>query len=212
MSWEDILKEQGPLSNFIADLLYDFPDAKLSVVKQKEGFADRELRQAYSPDSKIESDENRILRIVRNIPLEVQNKLVIPIADLFHYRYIQGVGEYFGKPPFISASFSGKPILFEKKEWTDTPNFRSIDIRAGINNDAPSEYENSAVFRLGLIIDNQSTSEEKDITKVSITIKNLTRTEDGSVYGKQSERRKKFREAAHMRLKPFILNKNRREK
>jgi hypothetical protein len=66
---------------------------------------------------------------------------------------------------------------------------------------------NDATFEFQLTTNNPRgfTSDEGDITTIFITVKNLAK-EGGRVFGKQSERRKKFREIAHMRLKRFIRN------
>ena len=202
MSWEDILKAQGPLSDFIADLLYDFPDAELSVAEQTRGFMARELRQEDSPDSKKESDSMQILRIVRNIPLELQNKLVAPIVNIFRYRYIQGVGEYFGAAPNINYQRQHLPTSVNVD--TGPPNFGSIYIKAEIINDDVFEFQLTTNNPYGL------TTDEGDITTILITVKNLAKEpvelRSGGVIDRQTERRKKFREIAHMRLKRFIRN------
>ena len=187
MSWEDILKAQGPLSNFIGDLLYDFPDAELSVVAHKRGFAGKE----------ISKDASAILRIVRSIPLELQNKLVAPIGNLFRYRTIEGVGPYFGDAPKMQSPYNRQLLPTSVNVDGGPPNFGSIYIKAEIINDD--------VFEFALIMNNTTGGPEEDITRIFITVKNLAR-EGGRVLGKQTERRKKFREIAHMRLKRFIRN------
>mgnify|MGYP003136686965 CR=1 FL=1 len=197
MSWEDILKAQGPLSDFIADLLYDFPDAELSVAEQTRGFMARELRQEDSPDSKKESDSMQILRIVRNIPLELQNKLVAPIVNIFRYRYIQGVGEYFGAAPNINYQRQHLPTSVNVN--SGPPNFGSIYTKAEIKDDDVFEFQLTTNNPYGL------TTDEGDIITILIKVKNLAR-DGGRVIGKQTERRKKFREIAHMRLKRLVIN------
>jgi hypothetical protein len=187
MKWEDILKEQGPLSNFIADLLYDFPDAELSVVEQKRGFAGKE----------ISKDASAILRIVRNIPLELQNKLVAPIGNLFRYRTIQGVGPYFGDAPKMQSPYNRQLLPTSVNVNSGPPNFGSIYTKAEIMNDATFEFV--------LIMNNTRGGPEEDITRIFITVKNLAK-EFSRGFDKQTERRKKFREIAHMRLKRFIRN------
>ena len=192
MSWEDILKEQGPLSNFIADLLYDFPDAELSVVEQKRGFAGKE----------ISNDAPAMLRIVRNIPLELQNKLVAPIGNLFRYRTIEGVGPYFGDAPKMQTPHNRQLLPTSVNVDTGPPNFGSIYIKAEIINDATFEFV--------LIMNNTTGGPEEDITRIFITVKNLAKEpaklRSGGVIDRQTERRKKFREIAHTRLKRFIRN------
>ena len=187
MSWEDILKAQGPLSNFIGDLLYDFPDAELSVVAHKRGFAGKE----------ISKDASAILRIVRSIPLELQNKLVAPIGNLFRYRTIEGVGPNFGDAPKMQSPYNRQLLPTSVNVNSGPPNFGSIYTKAEIMNDA--------TFEFALIMNNTTGGPEEDITRIFITVKNLAR-EGGRVLGKQTERRKKFREIAHMRLKRFIRN------
>jgi hypothetical protein len=199
MSWEDILKEQGPLSNFIADLLYDFPDAELSVVEQTRGYMGRELRQKDSPDSKKESDSMQILRIVRDIPLELQNKLVAPIVNIFRYRRIEGVGDYFGDAPNIQTPNQRQRLPTSVNVNSGPPNFGSIYTKAEIKGDDVFEFQLTTNNPRGF------TSDEGDITTIFITVKKLAR-EGGRIIGKQTERRKKFREIAHMRLKRFIRN------
>ena len=202
MSWEDILKAQGPLSDFIADLLYDFPDAELSVTERKIGFIDRKLRQGILPDSKRESDSMQILRIVRNIPLELQNKLVAPIVNLFRYRTIEGVGPYFGDAPQMQNPYNRQLLPKSVKVNSGPPNFGEISTEAEVKDDD--------VFEFILIIDNTIYVPEEDVTKIFITVKNLAkkpvRLRTGGVIDIQTERRKKFREIAHMRLKRFIRN------
>ena len=192
MSWEDILKAQGPLSDFIADLLYDFPDAELSVVEQKRGFAGKE----------ISKDASAILRIVRNIPLELQNKLVAPIGNLFRYRTIEGVGPYFGDAPKMQTPHNRQLLPTSVNVDTGPPNFGSIYIKAEIINDATFEFV--------LIMNNTTGGPEEDITRIFITVKNLAKEpaklRSGGVIDRQTERRKKFREIAHTRLKRFIRN------
>ena len=192
MSWEDILKEQGPLSNFIADLLYDFPDAELSVVEQKRGFAGKE----------ISNDAPAMLRIVRSIPLELQNKLVAPIGNLFRYRTIEGVGPYFGDAPKMQSPYNRQLLPTSVNVNSGPPNFGSIYIKAEIINDATFEFV--------LIMNNTTGGPEEDITRIFITVKNLAKEpaklRSGGVIDRQTERRKKFREIAHTRLKRFIRN------
>jgi len=204
MSWEDILKAQGPLSDFIADLLYDFPDAELSVVEQTRGYMGTELRQEDSPDSKKESDSMQILRIVRNIPLELQNKLVAPIGNLFRYRTIEGVGPYFGDAPKMQSPYNRQLLPTSVNVDTGPPNFGSIYIKAEIINDDVFEFQLTTNNPYGL------TTDEGDITTILITVKNLAKEpvelRSGGVIDRQTERRKKFREIAHMRLKRFIRN------
>ena len=199
MSWENILKAQGPLSDFIADLLYDFPDAELSVVEQTRGYMGRELRQEDSPDSKKESDSMQILRIVRDIPLELQNKLVAPIVNIFRYRRIEGVGDYFGDAPNIQTPNQRQRLPTSVNVNSGPPNFGSIYTKAEIKGDDVFEFQLTTNNPRGF------TSDEGDITTIFITVKKLAR-EGGRIIGKQTERRKKFREIAHMRLKRFIRN------
>ena len=147
MSWEDILKEQGPLSNFIGDLLYDFPDAELSVVEQKRGFAGKE----------ISKDASAILRIVRSFPLELQNKLVAPIGNLFRYRTIEGVGPYFGDAPKIQSPYNRQFLPTSVNVDGGPPNFGSFYVKAEIINDD--------VFEFALIMNNTTGGPEESCSK-----------------------------------------------